>query len=570
MVQHGSCHRQFTREQGIFTIQQQCSHLALHLLAANIRARTDVLEFPSLDEFREALVTAARQGHAYDYAGVTCVTSYLRKARRMCEVVKEVSPETTTVVGGGGALAVGDLVPPFADHHCRGEGVAFLRELLGQDPAAPVEHPVVWSVHFPNMIFGYESNDAAFSLAVSLGCHRGCDFCATSAQFGGQRIPILRTADQIMAAMERAERHLLRANGRAPSVAFVIFDENFLSDPKLSEEFRRLNRRRLSQGKLFLPLVFSDATSVSRFTPEQLLEMGVDALWIGMECADTERYDKNRDVDFGALVRSLQENGIKVFLSFIAGLEEQTRQSIDRDIAYALTVGAAGYQYAMACPMPGTPAYDRLRRLGMLDVRRPEQMNMSHYYIRHPSLTPEVVKEKTNGFQRRDYERHGPLALRYMKLRLSGLRQHRRSDNPALRTRARGFRNDLMFSVPGAAVGKELGPNPLVRADFAAMERTIRREIPLLPVMLDVLRGRASSAAVLRLVLFTHPLTAALARWTVICHALRWDPRTRDRCATLGGLLRHLKGAMDEVRAGMMPWDQPVLVRTRYPEEGEQ
>ena len=569
MVQHGACHRQFTREQGIFTIQQQCTHLALHLLAANIDAQTDVLEFPSLEEFREALAAAARQGRPYDFAGVTCVTAYLRKARRMCEVVKEVSPGTATVVGGGGALAVGDLMAPFADHHCRGEGVAFMRELLGQDTAAPVEHPAVWSVHFPNMIFGYESNDAAFSLAVTLGCHRGCDFCATSAQFQGRRIPILETAEQIMAAMERAERHLQRTNGSVPSVSFVIFDENFLSDPKLSGEFLRLNRERLSQGKLFLPLLFSDATSVGRFTPEQLLEMGVDALWIGMECADTERYDKNRDVDFGRLVRSIQDNGIKVFLSFIAGLEEQTRESIDRDIEYALTLGAAGYQYAMACPMPGTPAYARLQRQGMLDIRRPEEINMSHYYIRHPSLTPEVVKDRTNAFQRRDYERHGPLALRYMKLRLSGLRRHRASDNPALRTRARGFRNDLMFSVPGAAVGKVLGPNPLVRADFAAMQRTIRDEVPLLPVLLDMLRGRAAPGGILRLLLFTHPLTEPLARWVVICRALGWDPRTRDRCGTLGGLLTHLRDAMDEVRSGMMPWDQPELVQTHYPlEEG--
>ena len=180
------------------------------------------------------------------------------------------------------------------------------------------------------------------------------------------------------------------------------------------------------------------------------------------------------------------------------------------------------------------------------------------------------VKERTVSFQRRDYERHGPLALRYMKLRLGGMRRHRRSPSAALRTRARGFRNDLMFSVPGAAVGKELGPNPLVRADFAAIQRTIRCEVPLLDVVLDALRGRASPGGLLRLLLFTHPLTEPLARWVVISNALRWDPRTRDRCRTLGGLLKHRRAAMDEVRRGMMPWDQPRTVHTRYPLEEEE
>ena len=564
-VQHGSTHRQFTREQGIFTILQQCSHLALHLMAANIDARTEVLEYPTLEQFRQRVQQAAARGVPYDYIGVTCVVSNARKARRMCQLAKQDSPTSVTVVGGGGVLALGGLVPTFADHVCRGDGVAFMRRLLGQDPEAQVEHPPVWSVHFPNRIFGYESNDAAYSLAVSLGCHRRCDFCATSAQFDGQRVPLLRSAEEVLAAMQRVDREHTATRGKAGALHFVMFDENFLSQPELAHEFLRLNREQLCRGRLYLPLLFADATAVRRFTPEQLLEMGVDALWIGMECADSARYAKNRDVDFRRLVTELQGHGIKVLISFIAGLEQQTRASIQQDMDFALSLGAVGYQYAMACPMPGTVAYEELERAGKLDVQRPEQINMSHYYIRHPELSAGEVRGFTDGFQQQDYLRNGPFALRYMKLRLAGLRRHRRAGRPALRARARGFANDLMFSVPGAAVGKVLGPTPELRKEFARIQRTIRREVGLPRTLLNLALGRTSSAAALRLVLFTHPLTEPLARWWVIAHALRWDPRTATQCRGLLGLLRHGRQSVRTVRRGMMPWSQPEPVLTRYP-----
>ena len=91
-AQHGACHRQFTREQGIFTIHQQCFLLALHLIAANNDAHVDVVEYPTLDALDTPLCAAVRRGEAYDYVGITCTTSYVRKARAICEVVKRVSP----------------------------------------------------------------------------------------------------------------------------------------------------------------------------------------------------------------------------------------------------------------------------------------------------------------------------------------------------------------------------------------------------------------------------------------------------------------------------------------------
>jgi radical SAM superfamily enzyme YgiQ (UPF0313 family) len=567
LVQHGTCHRQFTREQGIFTIHQQSSHLALHLIAENIRSAADVevLEYPELEELAGVLEGAVREGRPFDFVGITCAASNIRKARRMCETVKRISPGTETVIGGGGSLAVGEIVQRFSDHVCRGEGVRFFRELLGEDPALPLAHPVVPSIHFPNTIMGCRANAPSFSLAVTLGCTRGCEFCATSAQFGRARIPLLASGAEILAAMRRAEReHAASRGGRAPALSFILFDENLLSDEPLARELLRLNREQLSRGTLYLPFLFSDASSIRRYTARELLEMGVDALWVGMESADRVRFEKNEGVDFRALVRELQENGIKVFVSFIAGLEDQTAASIERDIEYALELGAAGYQYAMACPLPGTPYFERLLRAGKLAVERPEQLNMSHYYIRHAELDEETLRAKTSGFQRCDYERHGPLALRYARLRLSGLRKHRRSPSPALRARARGFRNDLFDAAGILSVGPVFAPNPAVRRAFEETRRELRAMHLGPGALLDLVRGRATLSGLVQYLLFTTPLVEPLARLALVARALRADPRTRTRCGSWLGLLRNGRACIAEARRGVMPWSQPSTVRTRY------
>jgi len=564
-VEHGTCHRQFTREQGVYTIHQQCSNLALHLIANNLEADTDVVEYPSLDELADLLRSAVEEGRPYDWVGVGTVASYVRKARRICELVAEVSPRTGTVVGGPGAMALGVLVEPFGDRVCTGDGVRFFRELLGQNAEAPLQHPVVPSVHVPNRILGVGANPVSYSLAVSLGCDRGCAFCSTSAQFGGRRVPLLQGADEILRAMEQVERDLLAQGRSVPAIYFVMFDENFLFDTKGAEAFRKLNRERLVRGDTaYLPFLFADAASVLRFTPVQLLEMGVDALWIGLEESRRLQFDKTHGVDFARLVDELQGHGIKVFLSFIAGLPEQSRASLEADVEYALELRASAYQYAIACPMPGTRQWMQLEQAGLLDVERPEKVNMAHYYLRHPELDEATLQELTTDFQGRDYGRHGPLALRFVRLRLAGYRRHRDSPNPALRARALGFRNDVLASLGAVAVGPVFGPTAVVRRLSWETLRQAREAISLPEAALDAARGRAPLSSLVHFLCFGLPGLGSVFRWAGVVNALRQDPRSRDRCRTPWGLLRHGSECVREIRVGRMPWEQPQVVVSQY------
>jgi hypothetical protein len=364
--------------------------------------------------------------------------------------------------------------------------------------------------------------------------------------------------------MKRVEEDLRSRDELTHAIYFIIQDENFLRDRETVKRFHALNREKLTDGTLFLSFLFADAGSLEQYSVDTLLEMGVDAVWVGMESCTTDRFIKNRGVDIRRLVRRLQANGIKVFISFISGMPEQDVCMVERDAEFALSLEATGYQYAPTIPIPGTRLYDRLKAEGRLNIRRPEHINLGHYNVRHDEFTEADIMSRIHGFHILDYERNGPLVLRYMKLRLSGYLKHRNSANPALRARARGFRNDLMEAAAILSAGPCFAPNDSVRADFISVRRRIREAIRLLPALFDLLKGRTTLRALACHGLFANRLLEPFLRWILFLRILRFDPRSRERCETISGFIRHHRSCMDDVKRGIMPWGQPKTVRTSY------
>jgi hypothetical protein len=118
---------QVTRAQRSFTPRMWHATTGLHLVATNVGVPATVLEWPSLDEFEQEL-----RAHAYDYVGISFIPCTVPKMRAMVEVARRVAPRTKTVLGGYGAVVphLDVLVEP--DHVCRGDGIRFMRHLLGE------------------------------------------------------------------------------------------------------------------------------------------------------------------------------------------------------------------------------------------------------------------------------------------------------------------------------------------------------------------------------------------------------------------------------------------------------
>jgi hypothetical protein len=109
----------------------------------------------------------------------------------MARLVRRHAPNARIVLGGHGAAIEGvkDLID--CDHVVQGEGIAWFREFLGQDPSAPIVHPLL-PANETQRIFGVTVPGPVDSVLVpGVGGVNGCRFCSTSHFFGKAYTPFL-------------------------------------------------------------------------------------------------------------------------------------------------------------------------------------------------------------------------------------------------------------------------------------------------------------------------------------------------------------------------------------------
>jgi hypothetical protein len=177
-------HNQVTREQGSFSLRVFHPSLGIRLIQANISAPCTLLDFPTLEIFEHEITS-----HHYDIIGISSIVANVGKVKKMCEVVRALSPRSRIVVGGHVAAIPALETMVDADHFVKGEGVEWMRRFLGEDPQAPIRHPAVCSsfgFRFMGLPLPVPRAAMPAVVAPSVGCPMGCDFCCTSAFFGGK------------------------------------------------------------------------------------------------------------------------------------------------------------------------------------------------------------------------------------------------------------------------------------------------------------------------------------------------------------------------------------------------
>src|SRR5215475_15524200 len=133
-------HNQVTREQGSFSLRMFHRSWGLMMIQRNISAPSTLLDFPTLETFEREL-----RSHDYDIVGISGIIPNFAKVREMCRRVRRISPRSKILVGGHVAAIPGIDKLIDADYVVRGEGIAWMRRYLGEDPSAPISHPQILS-----------------------------------------------------------------------------------------------------------------------------------------------------------------------------------------------------------------------------------------------------------------------------------------------------------------------------------------------------------------------------------------------------------------------------------------
>ena len=466
-------HNQVTREQGPFSLRMFHRSWGILMIQQNISAPTTVLDFPTREAFEKEL-TANR----YDIVGITSIIVNVGKVREMCRIVRRLSPHSTIVVGGHVAAIPGIERLIDANHIVKGDGISWMRRFLGEDESAPIRHPEIVS-GFDTRTLGLKlpqpKGNTAATIIPSVGCPLGCNFCTTSAFFGGKGryLNFYDTGRELFDVMQHMESSL-------GTQSFFMMDENFLLHKRRALQLLELMKR---DNKPWALYVFSSANAISQYSIRELVELGISWIWMGLE-SPRSSYAKLNGADTLKLTAELRRHGIKLLGSTIVGLEHHTPENIRDEIEHAVAHDTDFHQFMLYTPVPGTPLFHQMTEQGrMLEgVDLADIHGQDRFNFEHAAISREDSKRWLDFAFRRDFERNGPSIYRIVRTTFDGWLRYKNDPDPRVRARfafeARSLRDGYAAAL--WAMEKHLkGANEAVAERIHTLRRQVGREFGL-------------------------------------------------------------------------------------------
>jgi radical SAM superfamily enzyme YgiQ (UPF0313 family) len=476
-------HNQVTRAQGAFSLRMHHRSWGILMIQANIPAPTTVLDFPTREIFERELLR-----HQYDIVGISSIIVNVGKVREMCRITRRLSPGSRIVVGGHIAAIPGVEAILDADHIVRGDGISWMRRYLGEDEAAPVRHPHL-PASFGMRALGIRAPEFLHSTAAtvipSVGCPLGCNFCTTSAFFGGKGkfLNFYESGDELFRLMdEMASAMKVRS--------FFVMDENFLLHRQRALQLLERMREKAKSWALY---IFSSVNALRKYSIAELVELGISWVWIGLE-SPRASYAKLQGADTRQLTTELRQHGIKVLASTIVGMEHHTRENIGEEIEHAVAHETDFHQFMLYTPVPGTPLYQEMAERGLLleDVDLADIHGQYRFNFRHPAISREDSQKFLDWAFRRDFERNGPSLYRICLTILEGWRRYKNHPDGRIRERFEWEARSLkgVYSAALWAMERRLREtNEVVSGRIRRLLREVEAEFGALPRLAAALFG---------------------------------------------------------------------------------
>jgi radical SAM superfamily enzyme YgiQ (UPF0313 family) len=476
-------HNQVTRAQGAFSLRMFHRSWGIMMIQENISAPTTVLDFPT----REALERELTTQH-YDVVGISSIISNVGKVREMCRMVRRLSPGTVIVIGGHVAAIPGLDLMIDADHIVCGDGISWMRRYLGEDENAPIRHPHIVS-GFGLRVMGVRipdfNNSTAATIIPSVGCPMGCNFCTTSSFFGGKgkSLNFYETGRELFDVMCEMESSL-------KARSFFIMDENFLLQRERAIELLDCMKQ---ANKAWAFYVFSSANAIKRYTMEELVQLGISWVWMGLESPHAT-YSKLKGTDTVKLSQELRGHGIKLLGSTIVGLEHHTPENIRPEIEHAIAHETDFHQFMLYTPVPGTPLFKEMSGEGRMltDVDLADIHGQYKFNFEHAAISRDDSKKFLDWAFLRDFERNGPSLYRIWRTTFNGWLRYKDYPDGRVRDRFEWEARQLKSASTACLWAMERRfreTNEAVGDKIRTLRRDIEKEFGLLTRLVAALAG---------------------------------------------------------------------------------
>jgi len=274
--------------------------------------------------------------------------------------------------------------------------------------------------------------------------------------------------------------------------SFFMMDENFLLYRKRA---MRLLERMKEAGKSWELSVFSSANALRKYTMQELVELGVSWVWMGLESPNST-YGKLQGTDTTQLTRELREHGIRVQGSTIIGLEHHTPENMTEEIEHAVGYQTDFHQFMLYTPVPGTPLYKQMAEQGRLltDIDPADIHGQFKFNFRHAAISRDDSKKFLDWAFWRDFERNGPSLYRMCQTMLQGWQRYK--DYPDSRVRERFAREMKKLSSSYNAalwvMEREFRKvNQEVSERIHKLRRAVEKESPVIARLAAIFAGPA-------------------------------------------------------------------------------
>ena len=471
-------HNQLTHYQGVFSLRERQYSHGLHILGANLEHPVTVLDWPTLPRFEREL----RKG--YDYVGISFIQPTFPKAKKMVEVTREISPQSKIIIGSFGTM-IDDIESILdVDYVCRGEGIGFLRKLLGEPEDYQFRHPLIPTYEFIGTMgiparaisflarhLGlYRYQNASGVIVTGVGCSGGCDFCSSGQFFEPRRIPFMKSGQEIFQLMLRYEKEMGIRN-------FVLIgDENVFSDPGRLEELHRLYQE---QGKAFnIYLSFGSIDNLAQYDPRFLAELGIEVIWIGVE-SQINMFRKNAGVDIPGLLAGLRRYGIKTVLSSILCLEGHTQENIREDVDWHISLQPTLSQFALISPAQGTVLWRRMKEEGRIlhAIPTEERHGFKQIWFKHPHFNLRESEKIQREAYEKDFSELGPSFVRWIRVNYEAYPHLLNSGSETLKRRAEAIRSRFGHYRSLLRTVEMLSPTEKMKSDVRNLRKAIEKDL---------------------------------------------------------------------------------------------
>ncbi len=354
-----------------------------------------------------------------DVLGVGTTTMGYPEGFTLISAVKEILPETFTVMGGPHVTFTDEQTLEQChslDVIVRSEGENTFEELLmarqsGASLASvkgityrsnreilrnPDRHFIqdLDSLGFPALhllpmkSYRFSHGNYYSCMITSRGCPYSCSFCSSSNLFGKKWR--FRSAEHVVAEIE-----YLKEKFGCSEVE--ILDDTFTVSSKRAERICDL------LIKKNLGFTWSASSRIGTLTPalaHKMKEAGCTTLYLGFESASQDVLDSLckgiKLDDVRETMQVIHDAHLKVIGSFIIGCPADTDETIKQTIRYARSLAPRYAQFTLLTPYPGTPLYDEAQKLSLIEEKDWSKFTIVDPILRHPTISPRKLKRYVN------------------------------------------------------------------------------------------------------------------------------------------------------------------------------